>query len=298
MNATAQTKAKSGVPDVIAAGNAARAKIVRFEEELADREAEAERARVAFEREPTAQSHAAHAVALQKLKNAGAALEALREELRPALDACEQAERAALIEKLTAEAVADRPTFDAELEAIRRHIDLATHDLRVMLDALHSHVRVYNERADRLPRGSEMAHRISVERLLEKLNGDLTKNARPRRASGGSSSLLPAHADERLTPRVRPHSRVPPTVPARVGQLDRGLMGIATRRLQRQRYGDLAELSLTLSLIAHLHKRGFTTRESLRTAFVTAPHTLQLHPTELEAIRHALGLTQSGTPAA
>jgi molecular chaperone GrpE (heat shock protein) len=192
MNQTATTEAESETPDVIAAGHAARAKIQRFEKELADREADAERARVAFEREPTPKGHTDREVAAQKAKNARSALEALREELRPALDAAERALKADRAAQLRAEADADRATFDAEIEAIKHHLDVALGDLRVMLDGLAAHVRTFNARTDAIARVDSDGERVpktSVQRLLEQLNKALAKtHGVVRPAPGGRAA--------------------------------------------------------------------------------------------------------------
>lgn len=76
-------------------------------------------------------------------------------------------------------------------------------------------------------------------------------------------------------------------------------MGIATLRLHRQRYGELAELRLGLRLLAKLHEKGLRTRALvLEQATRDRLHVHGFDTTEIEGIRFALGLPKSGSPAA
>lgn len=76
-------------------------------------------------------------------------------------------------------------------------------------------------------------------------------------------------------------------------------MGIGARRLHRERhYGELAELRLTLTIIATLHGYGLRTRAAvLDAAQRNLLHHHGCNPTEIVAIRHALGLSKSGSAA-
>jgi hypothetical protein len=67
-------------------------------------------------------------------------------------------------------------------------------------------------------------------------------------------------------------------------------MGIATFRLHRQRhYGELADLRLSIRMLAKLYAKGLRTRELLRDA-ATRNQLNGFDPPEIEAIRSVLGL--------
>jgi hypothetical protein len=156
----------------------ARALLERLEQELVDAGAEAERARLAFERTPAPSGLSAKEVAAQKAANARTALDAAREEHRPTLEAADEQRRQNAITSLRARIAESGAAFPATLAGLEAFIGECTRELRLRLDALHVDVRAYNELTKQLNmrerRRSEFSP-VSVERMLHKLNASLAK---------------------------------------------------------------------------------------------------------------------------
>lgn len=156
----------------------ARAIIERLEQELVDAEAEAERTRIAFERTPAPSALSAKEIAAQKAANARTALDISREEHRPTFEAADEQRRQNAITSLRARIAESKAAFPVALAALEAFIGECTRELRGRLDALHSDVRAHNELIKQLNmrerRRSEFSP-VSVQRMLQKLNGELAK---------------------------------------------------------------------------------------------------------------------------
>jgi hypothetical protein len=153
-------------------------RIKRLEEHVADREADAERCRVAFDREPTPKGHTDQAVADKKLQNARRDLEAAREEARPTIDRANERRRADCLEGLLRDLQDD--DFAEELAALQGYLDEFVTGLRLRLDGLSEHVDEHNSMARQAANLSGMRALdlglLSVEYLLlERLNPELAK---------------------------------------------------------------------------------------------------------------------------